>query len=170
MSTSAKHEITMRVDKAAGLIAIGKILEGGDRVGETIGADKVEIDAVVTVRTSIEDQAQGIKMAMQAAMVRENGWGIRALMNSIARKAGAMLDGAMPAEAKHAQAVETIKATLASLDRGCRTRAITEWAAAADHAEVALLIGTLQAASIERSIDRRVREHLERIAAGGTKA
>lgn len=164
-----KHEVTMRVDRAAGLTAIGKILEAGDKVGSTIGADKVEIDAVITVRTSIEDQAQGLKMAMQAAMVHEPKWGVRALMNSLARKAGDLLEGAMPAEAKHAQAVETIKATLASLDRGCRTRAITEWAAAADHAEVALLIGTLQAASIERSIDRRVREHLERIAAGGPK-
>lgn len=166
---NAKHEVSMRCDRAAGLIAIGKILEGGDKVGAAIGAEAVEIDAVITVRTSIEDQAQGLKMAMQAAMVRENTWGIRGMLHSIARKVGEALDGAMPAEAKHAQAVETIKATLASLDRGCRTRAITEWAAAADHAEVALLIGTLQAASIERSIDRRVREHLERSVRAASK-
>ena len=50
-----------------------------------------------------------------------------------------------------------------------KMNAITEWAAAADHAEVALLIGTLQAAAIERSIDRRVREHLERSARAASK-
>jgi hypothetical protein len=159
---TVKHEVTMRVERAAGLIAIGKLLTAGDQVGASVGAEPIEISAVITVRTSIADQAQGLKIAMQAAMVNEPKWGVRALMNALSRKAGELLDGTMPEAAKHAQAVETIKATLASLDRNCRTRAITEWAAAADLAEVALLIGTLQAASIERSIERRVREHMER--------
>ena len=38
---NAKHKMSMRCDRAAGLIAIGKILEGGDKVGAAIGAEAV---------------------------------------------------------------------------------------------------------------------------------
>ena len=117
---------------------------GRDRRGDLVHLDR--------------DQAQGLKMAIQAAMVRERTLGRSGLL---------LLDRAQ--RSANARRRDAGWRRFAGRRSGTIRRRSRRWTAAAARArswsgprppitaEVALLIRTLQAAAIERSIDRRVR-------------
>jgi len=164
MDTKPTHEVTFRIERAPGLVALGKILSAGDIIGTEINVPSVEIDALVVVRCHAEEQRKGLGLAMKAAMQDEPQWGIRAIMEGQAP--------ANPEHTSHDVAVETIKSTFVRLDAGCRRRAILEWASGADVTEVAHLIGYLQGNNVKRVIEETVRRHLaaNTVDKGGAKS
>jgi len=147
-----RHEVTVRIEKAEGLQAMGKILAGSDVFQAMLGYPTSDLEAIITVRFKRQNEADGLAQALTTAMKATPQWGVRAVIGQAAPEGST----ANP----HDRTVETIKAALCNLDAGCRQRAILEWAERAETTEVALLVGAMQILGVRRVIENEVRKQI----------
>lgn len=158
------NEVDIRISRAVGVIAIGKILSAGHVLEQEVGHAPARIDATIKVECETEEQATGLALALRVAAGQQKDWGIRMIGHRAGggRSSSVPVDGPEQEAAVHARTVTTIRAALDSLDSGCRLRAIVEWALTADVHEIALLIGHLTMHNTKRVIEQEVSRELEK--------